>query len=92
MINTVLSEDFVYTDPLVEIDDAVALDSYMEVFQQTFPGAHFDVRTFRTHHRQGLAEWNLVDADGVLLHRGTSTVHYNDDNKLQRITGYFDVP
>ena len=92
LFNTVLSEDFVYTDPLVEIDDADALASYIDVFQQTFPGAHFAVKTFRTHHRQGLAEWNLIDAEGVLLHRGTSTVYYSADNKFERITGYFDVP
>lgn len=85
------SEDCVYTDPMTECRGQDALQSYIEQFLQTMPGATFKNRRFFEHHAQSHAEWTLYDAQGQEVQPGNSYARFGEDGRLTHIAGFFEV-
>lgn len=82
--------DVVYADPngvLVGVD---ALSDYMAAFQQSVPGAAFDIVAVLHHHDRSLARWRLCGADGTVLQTGASAATHAPDRRLHTINGFFD--
>ena len=88
----ILDKNCTYADPFTAATGYEQLANYMDEFQKNIPGGHFVVRSFVAHHNQSLAEWELLDGHGALIHKGTSYAHYGDDAKLRQMSGFFDAP
>ncbi|MBE7209851.1 MAG: nuclear transport factor 2 family protein [Gluconacetobacter diazotrophicus] len=87
-----VSEDGVYTDPLAVCRGHDALQSYIEAFRQSMPGAAFKNHRFTAHHEQSHAEWTLYDAQGREVQPGNSYARFGEDGRLTQVTGFFAVP
>jgi len=87
-----LAPECVYTDPLAVANGWAELLTYMEHFNQQFPGAGFETTRFFAHRGRSVAQWNMVAADGTVLSDGTSYAEYDDAGRLVTMTGFYDVP
>ena len=83
------SEDGFYTDPLAVCQGHDALQSYIEAFRQSMPGASFKNHRFSAHHAQSHAEWSLYDAQGQEVQPGSSYARFGEDGRLTHVTGFF---
>lgn len=92
LLEKYLSADCEYCDPRVRAVGYDELSGYMAQFQQTVPGGRFATTAFREHHDQSLAGWNMLDASGRVVMRGTSFAVYAPDGRLRRLTGFFEPP
>ncbi len=81
-----------YADPLVQLDGTQALSAYMQDLQRQVPGLHFVTRRFMVHHGRSLAQWQMLDGRAQVVGEGTSFGEYAADGRLQRMTGFFEVP
>ncbi len=84
-----LSPEIVYCDPNGTIEGQVALSEYMGGFQDSAPGARFEIRWVRDHHDRSLAHWELCGPDDRVLQTGTSFGLRAPDGRLRSITGFF---
>lgn len=84
-----LSPDVAYCDPNGAIEGHDALSRYMGDFQQSAPGARFEIRWVRDHHDRSLAHWELRGSDHGVLQTGTSFGLRAPDGRLRSITGFF---
>ncbi len=87
-----LTQECVYRDPLATTTGWSALTSYMQHFQEQFPGARFAVRDFQTHNNCSIAHWDMVAPDNSVLSDGVSYGEFDEEGKLKSMTGFFDVP
>ena len=90
-LGTVAENDVIYRDPYSSCSGIDELSEYMAGFQAGFPGAKFVIKTVQRHHDCILAHWDLVLANGHVLHDGRSFAKLGPQGKLQDITGFFDV-
>ena len=86
-----LQPDCVYTDPLTQTRGWSELEDYIDAFQAQFPGGHFTVDSFVSHHDQCLVQWTLRGADGSAVQSGTSHGAFRD-GKLAAMTGFYATP
>lgn len=84
-----LTPDVVYCDPNGRIEGPTALSGYMGGFQDSAPGARFEILWVRDHHDRSLAHWELRGAQDQTLHTGTSFGLRAPDGRLRNITGFF---
>jgi hypothetical protein len=84
--------DGVYRDPLCQAAGHPALIEYMLSLHQQIPGAHFKTLSFRAHNARSLANWQMCNADGVVVGEGQSYGEYAAGGKLVAMTGFFDLP
>lgn len=87
-----LAPECIYTDPLVQARGYDELDAYVRDFQRQVPGGRFVTEQFAVHHDLGLVHWTMRDGAGQRLSGGTSFAEFAEDGRLQRMTGFFDVP
>ncbi len=83
--------DCLYTDPMVQCRGHRELIAYLEQFQIGLPGGSFKTHSFRNHHDQALADWDMLDGSGSSANLGTSFVRFDESGRLVQITGFFAV-
>ncbi|MEM1337575.1 MAG: nuclear transport factor 2 family protein [Bacteroidota bacterium] len=87
-LRKIMTEDFEYRDPNVELTGYQQLSEYMSQFQKEFVGASFVVTDYQYHHDKSLAHWNMVNTENEVLGNGADFAIY-EDGKLKQITGFF---
>jgi len=87
-LRNIMTEDFEYRDPNVEIKGSAQLSDYMSQFQKEFVGASFTITDFQYHHDKILAHWNMVNEKNEVVGNGSDFAIYQN-GKLKQITGFF---
>ena len=84
----IMSDDFEYRDPNVELRGYRELSDYMQQFQNEFKGASFKVTDFNIHHDRCMANWNMVTINNEIVGSGVDFAQY-ENGQLKQITGFF---
>lgn len=92
LFKSCLSQDCVYTDPLIQTTGYEQLSAYMSELHKTVPGVRFVTTDFKAHHDRSLTHWNMVDGHGNILSQGASYGLYGADGRLVQMTGFFALP
>ncbi|MEL7268080.1 MAG: nuclear transport factor 2 family protein [Bacteroidota bacterium] len=87
-LRKIMTEDFEYRDPNIELKGSRQLSDYMSQFQKEFVGASFVITDLQYHHKKILAHWNMVNAKNEVVGNGTDFAIY-ENGKLKQITGFF---
>jgi len=87
-LQKIMTEDFEYRDPNVELTGHKQLSDYMSQFQREFAGASFVITDFHYHHDKSLAHWSMVNFEHEVMVTGTDFAVY-EHGKLKQITGFF---
>lgn len=86
-----VAEDCVYTDPLVVTNGWDELVQYMEQFHLQIPDGHFEIVDFQSHHNFSLAQWKMLDQNGIKIGEGHSVGKYNEKGLLIQVTGFYKL-
>jgi SnoaL-like domain len=89
---TCLAPACVYSDPLTEARGWDELAAYMAGFHEQIPGGHFVTEQFLTHQGRSVARWKMLSGDGAPLGEGISYAEYDEQQRLVRMTGFFEPP
>ena len=84
----IMSNDFQYKDPNIELKGFNQLSNYMKEFQKQFEGASFEVTALEFHHDSVMANWNMLDAKNQIVADGVDFAKISD-GRLTQITGFF---
>ncbi|MEM7107129.1 MAG: nuclear transport factor 2 family protein [Bacteroidota bacterium] len=87
-LRKIMTEDFLYQDPNVQLSGYEQLSKYMSQFQKEFVGTSFVITDFQYHHDRSLANWNMVNMEDEVVSNGTDSAIY-ENGKLKQITGFF---
>ena len=87
-----LTNDCVYTDPLMQTTGYEQLSEYMSELQRNVPGVSFVTTDFISHHGHSLAHWMMLDGNGNTLLQGASFGLYAVDGRLIQMTGFYEPP
>ncbi|OJJ20165.1 hypothetical protein BKI52_16975 [marine bacterium AO1-C] len=87
-LSTIMSNDFEYKDPNIELIGFEQLSHYMQEFQNQFIGASFEITDFNVHHDRIMANWSMVDSTQKIVVNGVDFARF-EGNKLKQITGFF---
>ncbi|NMH89963.1 nuclear transport factor 2 family protein [Flavivirga algicola] len=87
-LKEIMTEDFEYRDPNIELKGSEQLSDYMSQFQKEFVGASFVITDFQFHHDKSLSHWNMVNTENEVVGNGTDYAVY-ENGKLKQITGFF---
>ncbi len=88
----VLTQDCIYSDPLIQTTDLDALFDYICEFQKQFTGGYLETYYFLSHHNKSVAKWHLKLADATIIGDGVSFGTYNKNGELTTMSGFFDTP
>lgn len=89
---TCVSDDCVYTDPLVRAEGHHHLSGYMAEIQKSIPAVVFKKKWFNAHNHQSLVHWHMEDGQGHLISEGSSHIVYDADGVIKEMTGFFVPP
>ncbi len=94
IIDQIMDANSTYTDPMTEepLAGHEALSSYIESTQEMFPGVHFKIKQVIFHHGVSLADWDMCDGNNNVIAPGNSYVEYNNEGRLTREVGFFQMP
>jgi hypothetical protein len=92
IFSTCLASGCVYSDPLTSAHGWDELAQYMVDLDRQIPGAHFVTDQFFAHQRRSVARWRMLNGAGTTLSQGISYAEYDAEDRLTRMTGFFDVP
>lgn len=87
-LQEIISDDFEYHDPNIEIEGYLQLSDYMIQFQKEFVGCSFIITDFNVHHNKSLAHWNMISANNEVVGNGVDFASYTH-SKLKTITSFF---
>jgi len=87
-LQKILTEDFEYRDPNLEVKGYTQLSDYMKQFQEQFAGISFITTDINIHHNRCLVHWNMVKDKNEVVRNGSSFVLCEND-KLKQIIGFF---
>jgi len=87
-LQKIMTEDFEYRDPNIDLKGYEELSDYMSEFQKEFVGASFTIQDFQVHHDRSLAHWNMINAENEVVGNGTDFAIY-ENGKLKQVTGFF---
>lgn len=88
ILQEIVTEDFAYRDPNIEMEGHLRLSDYMAKFQKEFAGCSFNITDFSVHHNRSLAHWDMVNSDNERVGNGVDFALYAH-NKLKAITSFF---
>jgi hypothetical protein len=85
------SADARYTDPLADVRGHEAISGLIGAVQQHYPGHRFEPHgAVDAHGRYLRFSWQLCDAGGRGVARGTDFAELLDDRRLRSVTGFLD--
>ena len=87
-LQKIMTIDFEYRDPNVELKGHEELSDYMSQFQKEFVESSFTIQDFQVHHDRSLTHWSMVNAENEVVGKGTDFATY-ENGKLKQITGFF---
>ena len=91
IIDEIVSEEFLFVDPMHSHVGRDALESNVRGFRSRYPEARFElVSDIDGHHDRYRYHWNLVDRGRVRL-LGFDVTTINGDGLIERIDGFFGV-
>ena len=83
--------DAVYCDPVALVQGRDALSAHIEGTQEQLAGGRVEVTGEPVrHHDSAHFPWALVGADGATVMTGFDVVQLDDDDRITRLTGFFD--
>lgn len=89
-LDEIMTQDFEYRDPNVELNGHTQLSEYMEQFQKEFKGASFTITDFMIHHNRSMAKWNMINEQNEVVGNGVDFAQY-ENGRLKQITGFFEA-
>ncbi len=87
-----LTPDCQYIDPLAAATGWDELETYMLEFHRQIPGGHFVTTKFLSHNDRCVAQWEMRNADEVVVGDGISYGVFDSQGKLTSMTGFFELP
>ena len=87
-LSKIMSADFQYKDPNIDLIGSKQLSDYMQEFQNQFKGASFEITDFNIHHDSIMANWNMIDSKNEVMVNGVDFARF-ENGKLKQITGFF---
>lgn len=90
-LQKVLDQDATYTDPATEgsLSGCEAIAAHIGQTQQMIPGIRLEITTYEAHHDVSMAEWNMCNADNLVLSTGKSFARYGSDDTIKETVGFF---
>lgn len=85
----IMSDDFEYRDPNIELKGYRQLSDYMAQFQKEFKDASFVISNLNAHHNKLMAHWNMVNSKNEVVGSGIDFAQYAN-GKIKEITGFFE--
>ena len=83
----------VYCDPLDLVVGREALVAHIGALQRSMAGGRVDVTTEAVrHHDSAHFRWVITDAAGAQVLTGFDVVQLDEQGRITRLTGFFDVP
>lgn len=91
LIAELWSADARYTDPLADVRGHEGISGLVGAVQQHYPGHRFEPHgSVDAHGRHLRFSWELRDASGRGVARGTDFAELLDDRRLRSVTGFLD--
>lgn len=87
-LSEIISNDFQYKDPNIELIGFEQLSEYMQEFQNQFIGASFKITDFNVHHDSIMANWSMIDSKKEVVANGVDFARF-ENGRLKQITGFF---
>ncbi len=87
-LREVVTDDFEYRDPNVELKGYEQLSEYMGQFQNEFKLASFTITDFNIHHDRVMANWDMLNEQKDVVGNGVDFAQF-ENGKLKHITGFF---
>lgn len=78
----VVAEDPWYSTPRHQTGDRTTIIADMAVFQNKYPGGHFEIGDVSAHHEFALLTWVLILPDGKELARGHDQIRVSAEGKI----------
>jgi hypothetical protein len=91
MLRRSLAETIVFTNPQQVRRGIAEVVEHLEGFQRRSPGGCFRMNNMVGWGSHGLAEWQLVDADGKAGFSGYDVVTFDDDGLISSILLFGNV-
>ncbi len=83
----------VYCDPLVHVTGREALSAHIAQTQSDLAGGRVEVTGEAVrHHDSAHFPWAVRDAGGATVMSGFDVCQLDDQGRITRLTGFFDVP
>lgn len=88
----VLTDDAMYTDPLVSVQGRDGLDATIAAVQAQFGGLVFSLGgAVDAHHHIARFTWHLGSGSGEPMVIGFDVVAIGDDGRISQVLGFLDV-
>ena len=83
----------VYCDPLAFVEGAEALSAHIAATQESLGGGRVEVTAEAVrHHDSAHFPWAVLSGEGDVVLTGFDVVQLDDQGRITRLTGFFDVP
>ena len=89
LLESSVAEDVTFTNPAAEGKSRHELNTHIESFRKSNPGAHFG--TDKLYHQPGrfLAVWSMYKKDGAKVATGYNFVDLDDQGRFGFMAGFF---
>lgn len=84
----VVAEDVYYSTPRHATGSRTTVIADMAVFQNKYPGGHFEVGDVSAHHDSALLTWVMILADGKELARGHDAIRVSAEGRIVSIVTF----
>ena len=92
LLEVAWAPDAVYCDPLDHLEGREALAQHIGATQVALAGGQIAVTSTPVrHHDSAFFRWTMTDAAGATVMTGFDVVQLDDDGRIARLTGFFDV-
>ena len=86
-----VTEDIAYRDATVRCEGASALGEHLNTFQERSPGSSFRLLSMLSWGADGLAKWQIVDAEGEPGFSGYDAMTFAEDGRISSIVGFSET-
>ena len=81
-----------YRDPRTTTTGIDDLVTYMEHYQQEFPGSTIEMRYFLSHNDRCTVRWEIEDPERNVVMDGTSYGEFDPEGKIVTMCGFYEMP
>ena len=86
-----VTNDVVFTSPMVGGQGFGNLVEHIAQFQERFPGAYLKSNKLLTQHGQLLSEWTMYNKDGSEFLTAHSFARFNEQGLLTHLAGFWKI-
>lgn len=91
-VRAALHPDCEYRDPRTTTTGTTELVSYMEHYQEEFPGSTIEMRYFLSHNDRCFVKWEIEDPKRNVLMEGSSYGEFDAEGKIVTMCGFYEMP